>query len=221
MNATFRSLLCLSILLGSPALAQDAPQAFGTLNIISLISDAAPCEVTLAGKKLNPEGLKTADITGWFFIPAGSHIMHIQHPTLGEIDGTIEVAQGSTQAIVIFLHPSKRTQSAGKPLPPDIRIRRFPAFQTPKGFALKAASMLVEPTRYTIGPDTFTLQKAKPIDIPKWNGSGFTVAFSDQPIASIPSSEDSGSYYLFLAENPDGKHTSALVSADPIAIPEP
>lgn len=221
MKGNFSKILCSLAILCALASAQEEQQAFGTLNILSLVSGETACEVSLSGKTVMPEGLKAGNTTGWFFIPAGKHDMRIEHPEYRDASGTIDVPQGSTQVIVIFPQASKRTKTDGTPYPPEIRIRRYPAFETPKGFALKAASMLEEPARYSIGENVFSFEKALAIDIPNWNGNGFKVSQGGATLASISHREDRGSYYVFFAANPDGTHLAGIVHANPIAIPKP
>ncbi|QTN32987.1 PEGA domain-containing protein [Akkermansiaceae bacterium] len=221
MKGISRKILCALAILSAPAAAQEEEQEFGTLNILSLVAGDTPCEVKLSGQAVMPDGLKAGNTTGWFFIPAGKHEMRIGHPEFRDASGTIEVAKGSTQVVVVFLMPSKRIKVDGTPYPPDLRIRRYPAFETPKGFALKAASMLEEPARYSIGGKTFSFEKADAIDIPNWNGNGFKVSQGEKTLASISNREDRGSYYVFFAGNPDGTHLAGIVHANPIAIPKP
>lgn len=194
---------------------------FGTMNILNLVSSETSCEVTLGGKSVMPDGLTSGNTTGWFYVPAGQHQMNIEHPDFGNASGPVAIPKDSTQVVVIFLQPSARKKPDGTPMPPDLRIRRFPAFETARGFALKAVSMLEEPTRYTIGPNTFTFEKATPIDIPSWNGGGFTIAHGNETIATVTNREDRGSYYVFFSPNPDGKHLAGIVLSNPIIAPKP
>lgn len=219
MKTLYKALPLLCFIFAQAKAQED--QEFGTLNILSLVSSPTSCEVTLGGKTVMPEGLSSGNSSGWFFIPAGDHQMNIEHPDFKKASGSISVAKDSTEVIVIFLQPTTRKKPDGTPMPPNLRIRRYPAFETSKGFALKAASMQETPERYQIGETSFNFEKSTAIDIPKWNGGGFSISHSGKVVATVPNREDKGSYYLFFAKNPDGKHLAGFVLSNPIVVPEP
>ena len=131
---------------------------FGFLNIVNLIPGDIPADVTLGGKELIPEGMKSADFTGWFVIPVGAKSITIalrkqedEKPAIAKASGNIEVGEGLSNVIAMFLQPDPRIKPDGTPYPPKIRIKSFPAFAS-KGYGLRFVSTCATEERFQIGP---------------------------------------------------------------------
>lgn len=198
---------------------------YGFLNIVNLIPGDIPADVTLDGKKLVPGGMKPADFTGWFVIPAGAKSITISlgkkedaKPAIAKASGSIEVGEGLSNVIAVFLQPDPRVKPDGTPYPPKIRIKSFPAYDS-KGFGLQFVSTSATDQRFQIGPLRLESKPLEPIRIGKWSGAGFEIMHEGKAVGKTAGSSEPGSFYLFVGAGEDGGFMTVLTRADPQATP--
>ena len=197
------SLLAACCLFATGLHAQEG-DGYGFMNIVNLIPGDVPAAVTLDGKELVPGGMKSGDFTGWFVIPVGSKSLTIapgnkgdEKPAIAKASGNIEVGEGQSNVVAMFLQPDPRVKADGAPYPPRIRIRSFPAFAS-RGFGLKFVSTCAIDKRFQIGPLRLDAKPLQPIDIEKWSGAGFEVMHNGKAIGKTAGSSEPGSFYLFV-----------------------
>jgi hypothetical protein len=205
--------------------AQEEGDGFGFLNIVNLIPGDTPAEVEIGGKKLVPGGMKSGDFTGWFVVPVGSKSLAIavekpegEAAAIAKATGEIQVTEGAANVVAMFLQPDPRTKPDGTPLPPRIRIKSFPAYDS-RGFGLRFVSMCPEDMRFQIGSLKLDAKPLEPIVIPKWTGAGFEVMHNGKPVGKTAGSTEPGSFYLFTAPGEAGAFITVLTRSDPQVIP--
>lgn len=218
------SLLLAAFLLATSLHAQEG-DGFGFLNIVNLIPGDTPAAVTIDGKELMPGGMKSGDFTGWFVVPIGAKAISIAlekqeegKPHIRKESGSIEVAEGLSTVVAMFLQPDPRVKEDGTPYPPKIRIKSFPAYES-RGFGLKFVSMEPADGRFQIGPLNLEAKPLEPIAIPKWSGAGFEVMQDGAVIGKTAGSTEPGSFYLFVGPGVNGEHITILTRADPQETP--
>jgi hypothetical protein len=218
MKNLFKSLALLSALI-TPLSAQTEGVGYGFLNIANLIPGTDSCQISIGGEVLVPDGLKASSYTGWFMVKPGSKSIKI---TVGELDtasGTVQIIEGIGNLVGIFLEPDKRVDSEGKPFPPKIRIKSFPTYN-PRGYGLKFVSLCPDEGRFQLGNLKFDAEPLKPVDIPKWNGSGFEILRSGESIGKAAGSPESGAFYLLVGTDSEGAYSTVLVSTNPQEVPD-
>lgn len=214
-----------AICLLSTGLHAQEGDGYGFLNIVNLIPGDIPADVTLGGKELIPGGMKSADFTGWFVIPVGAKSITIdldkqedEKTAIAKASGNIEVAEGLSNVVAIFLQPDPRVKSDGATYPPKIRIKSFPAF-TSKGFGLKFVSTCATDKRFQIGPLRLDSKPLQPIEIEKWSGAGFEIAHNGKAIGKTAGSSEPGSFYLFVGDGEKGGFMTVLTRSDAQTTP--
>ncbi|MFK7851255.1 MAG: hypothetical protein AB8D78_09780 [Akkermansiaceae bacterium] len=205
-------------LLGPCADAQEGA-GWGFVNIANLIPIGKACEIRIGGETVVPDGLKGGDYTGWFMVKPGSKSMSISLGDLDEAKGNIQVTEGAGNLVAIFLEPNKRLDDEGKPLPPKIRIKSFPTYQT-RGFGLKVVSLLPEKSRFQFGNKKLEAEPMKPMKLTNWNGSGFKIQCNGKPIGNVSKAEENGAFYLLVGTDLNASFASVLVSSNPQEVPE-
>lgn len=193
-------------------------QSYGFLNVVNMIPSANACEINIAGKILVPGGLKSAAETGWFMLPVGSNKISIDHSEHEKFASNINIAEGVSNLIVIYLHASERMQADGRPFPPQIRFATVGAFES-KGFALKALSLYPETRHFQFAREAVELEFLKPTDVPKWTGGGFQIQLNNHSIGEVPRGRERASYLLLLGTDHQGKNLTTIVNADPQKLP--
>lgn len=218
------SLFAALCLLATGLHAQEG-DGYGFLNIVNLIPGEIPADVTLAGKELIPGGMKSADFTGWFVIPGGTKTITIalqkqedETPALAKASGSIEVGEGLSNVVAMFLQPDPRVKPDGTPYPPKIRIKSFPTFAS-KGYGLKFVSTCATDKRFQIGPLKLDSKPLQPIEIQKWSGAGFEMTYNGKAIGKTAGSSEPGSFYLFVGDGEDGGFMTVLTRSDPQKTP--
>lgn len=192
---------------------------WGFLNIANLIPMAESCEISIGGETVVPDGLKGGDYTGWFMVKKGSKTISISLGELDESKGDIQIVEGAGNLIGIYLEPDKRLDKEGKPLPPKIRIKSFPTYET-KGFGLRFVSLLPEKSRFQLGGMKVEAEAWKPLEVPKWNGGGFEILHTGKSIGKIPKADENGSFYLLVGTDHQDAFASVLVSSNGQEVPE-
>lgn len=198
---------------------------YGFLNIVNLIPGEIPADVTLDGKKLVPGGMKPSDFTGWFVIPVGAKSMTIalekegvDKPAIAKASGNLEVGDGLSNVVAMFLQPDPRIRPDGTPYPPRIRIRSFPAFGS-KGYGLKLVSTCNTDKRFQIGPLRLEAKPCQPIPIERWSGAGFEIMHGGKAIGKTAGNSEPGSFYLFVGAGENGRFMTVLTRADAQTTP--
>ena len=212
------SIFALTLAMLLPVSAQEG-EGYGFLNIANLVPGDVPCVVKIGGETLVPDGMKGGTYTGWFMCKNGAKTIEISLGELGKESGTIQVTEGDGKLIGIYLEPSKRTNADGKPLPPRLRIRSFPTYES-KGFGLKLVSLNPEVCRIHLGSLKIEAKPYEAIEVPKWNGGGFELTCNGKPVGKISSRSEGGAFYLLVGSDPQGRSTSTLVSVNQQEVPE-
>lgn len=200
-------------------LAAQTGDGYGFLNIANLIPGKEPCAITIGGETLVPDGLRAGTYTGWFMVKAGTKTMSITMGELNKASGNIVITEGVANLIGIYLEPDKRIDPEGKSYPPRIRTKTFPAYDT-KGFGLRFVSLCPEEKRFQLGNLKFQAEPLKPVEIPKWNGSGFEIICAGQEIGRTTGVSESGAFHMLVGTDHNGAYTSVLVSTNHQEVPE-
>ncbi len=223
MRNPFR-LVAVCCLLATGAHGQEG-DGYGFMNVVNLIPGDIPAEVTVDGKELLPDGMKSGDFTGWFVIPIGTKSLTIElgkkgyeKPAIEKASGNIEVGEGQSNVVAIFLQPDSRVKADGVPYPPKIRIKSFPAFSS-SGFGLRFVSTCATDKRFQIGPLRVDAKALQPIEIEKWSGAGFEVMHNGKAIGKTAGSSEPGSFYLFVGEGEGGDFMTVLTRSDAQVTP--
>ncbi|MEP2776772.1 MAG: hypothetical protein ABJQ29_11290 [Luteolibacter sp.] len=211
------SLIAASSVLLLPASAQEG-EGYGFLNIANLIPGDVPCEISIGGENLVPDGLQSGTYTGWFMVKTGPKDMEVSLNEFQEGSGTIQITEGEGKLIGIYLEPDKRTNSEGRPYPPRIRIRSFPIYET-RGYGLKFVSLYPEHTRFQLGPLKIEAKPFDPVEIPNWNGGGFEISSNGKPAGTVTGSSEGGAFYLLVGTDAGGGNAAVLVSANKQEVP--
>lgn len=196
-----------------PALTAQEEETYGYVNIVNLIPAETPCKIEIGGKDLVPEGLKSGDDTGWFLLPVGSRSIEISHGELDEASGKLEIEDSKDNLIVIFLERPATPKKEGKEVPPKIRIKSFPTYES-KGFGLRIASTCPDNNRFHIGPHKFDLKPFIGEAVKGWTGSPFEILHGGEKIGRVKGSAESGSFYVFVGTDHKGNFVTALASSD-------
>ncbi len=213
--ASFLAFIILALL---PLAAQQG-DGYGFLNITNLIPGETPCEISIGGEEVVKGGLGSGAHTGWFMVGNGSKTLTISMAGLDPASGSIEITEGAGNLVGIFLEPDKRRKPDGKPYPPKLRIKSFPTYES-KGFGLKFVSLCPGDNRFKLGPLNLDPKRFAPVEIPKWNGSGFEVFCNGDSIGNAGGSSESGAFYLLVGTDSKGGYVSALVNSDRQEVPE-
>lgn len=223
MKKQIKSALIASFALLPAASAEDV--GYGFLNIVNLIPGDIPAEITIDGKKLMPEGIPAGIATGWFMVPKSEKSMSISldqpedtEPKIRMASGTIPIEEGISNLVTVFLHPDIRQNRDGKPSPPVIRIRSFPAYGE-KGFALRLVSTSAETHRFAFGPNNIEAKPFEIIQIPNWNGGGFEIMHNGKAIGQTTPNTEPGPFYLFISQNPEGEFVTVLTRSGKQSVP--
>lgn len=217
MRTPFKIFAIVSALL-LPLSAQEG-EGYGFLNIANLIPGDIPCEITIGGEILKDDGLKSGKYTGWFMVRNGSKNLKVSLGELESASGSITITEGKGNLIGIYLEPDPRRDSEGRPNPPRIRIKSFPTYET-SGFGLKFVSLYPEQSRFQLGPLKIDAKPFEPVEIPKWNGSGFEITHNGESAGRISGSSEGGAFYLLAGADQQGGKAAVLVSADNQEVPE-
>lgn len=199
-------------------LSAQEGDGYGFLNIANLIPGNEACEITIGGETLVPDGLESSSYTGWFMVRPGAKTLTVNLGELDKASGAIQIVEGAGNLIGIYLEPNKRLDSEGKPLPPKIRIKSFPTYDS-RGFALKFVSLFPAESRFQLGSLKFEAEPFKPVEIPKWNGGGFEILQEGKSIGKASGSSESGSFYLLIGTDNKGAYASVLVSSNHQEVP--
>lgn len=200
-------LLILTIFAAIPSMAQEA---YGYLNLVNMVPGNKACDILIDSKNPSGEGLKSADDTGWFLFPIGTHSITIGMDGLKEQKGTLEIKEGEGTLIAIFLQADPKLDKDGKPSPPLLRIKKLPTIAT-EGLSLHLVSLCPLDKRFQLGASHIEVEQFKVIDIPNWTGAGFKIRRNGNDIAEIPNRREKEPYYLLVADDLEGKYTAALV----------
>lgn len=226
MKSLFDKIACsvafLATAILGPLAAQETPTAYGFLNVVNATPWEKPCKIELAGKDLNPDGLAAATATGWFMIPTGNSGIVLNAEGLDKASGSVDVAEGQSQLLVIFLEPNPRKDPDGKPLPPKMKIKRCNALDNDlakSGFYLKMISLCPGENRFVIGQKPFVSKLFEEVEIPNWSGGGFEINFNQKPIGQISMESEKGPFYLFIGTDNLGKYCSLTVRAEKQGLP--
>ena len=209
----------LALFLSAFRVSGQEGDGWGFVNIANLIPSTEPCEISIGGETVVPDGLKGGDYTGWFMVKKGSKSLKISLGELDEAKGNIDIVEGAGNLIGIYLEPSKRLDKEGKPLPPKIRIKSFPTYDS-RGFGLRFVSLLPEKSRFQLGSMRIEAEALKPLKVPKWNGGGFEISRGGKPIGTIAKAEENGAFYLLVGTDHQGSFASILVSSNAQEVPE-
>lgn len=191
---------------------------YGFFNVVNMIPSANPCEIQLATKNLVPKGLQQGMETGWFMVPAGKHSMIARHSVHKEYSTHINVVDGISQIIVIFLNANEPSQADKEQKSANIQFAMLPAYES-KGFALKAISTSPGKKRYQLAKNQIDLEFLKETDVPNWTGGGFTIQFNGHQIGSVSRGRERCSSYLIISTDHAGNFITAMANADIQQLP--
>jgi hypothetical protein len=218
MKSPFKKLFAATLLfLATSASGQEEGERNGFINVVNMIPTTPACTVLIDSSDLMPGGLKSGTGSGWFSMSSRSVTLEIEAPGCEAASGSVDLPADSSQVVVIFLEPSTKKDSDGKPLPPAIKIKRFPSLEKSKGYSLALASTCEIETRFTIAKQSHTVPRFGTIPIPGWNGAGFSIAKDGKVIGSVTDPNEKGPYYLFISNSGD-EYLTSLVSALPQAL---
>ncbi len=212
MRKFIKNLLLVGFLGLSQASAQDETR-YGYVNIVNLIPAESGCFITIDGTELVPNGLKAGESTGWFLLPVGSKALKISQGELAEESGKLPVVDSEETFIAIYLQPNPKLGDDGKPLPPRIRIKDFPTFNS-KGFGLRVASTCPATQRFELGKNKIELEQFKYITVPGWGGGAFEISHNGKPIGDAFAKNEPGAFYLLIGTDLKGNYTTALTRSD-------
>ncbi len=200
------------------AKAQEAGNGF--LNIANLVPAEKSVNISVMGKELVPGGLKSIESTGWFIVPAGTHALSLASEGCKSAEGNITVTDNASTLYVIYLEPSKKTSDDdNKPLPPQLRIKRCPAFAVKKGHYIEVMSVCATEEPFVIGKKNILLEPFVSKEIPGWAGGAFTTEHLNKEIGSCAGSQEKGSYQLLIGTDHRGKYSSLLVRSETQELP--
>lgn len=201
-----------------PLMAAEADQGF--LNIANCVPVDHACTITIMGKDLVPGGLKAAESTGWFILPAGEHAVSLQIEGYDKARGTISVKPLLSNLCVLFLElPQQKIDKDGKEILPQLRIKRYDALAIQKQHQLKVVSFCPNQVPFHIGQHSLALALYEPQEIANWNGGAFAIKHDSKVIGTCSGAQEKGSYMLLLATDHKGKFCSQLVRNEPQKLP--
>ncbi len=209
--------LLIAAIFVSHAFAQDK-QSHGFLNVVNLVPSDTVIHITLADKKLVPSGLKAAEQTGWFMIPAGSARLEIGHADYQKHRAPLTIHDGVSQIIVIFLRYADPPKTAKADETPALQITSLPAYAS-KGHGIKAVSLIQNTQAFQFSKYQLELEYLNISEMPNWTGNTFEIKHNGKKIGEIDRSRERASHYLLLATNGKDKYLTTLVNADVQRLP--
>jgi hypothetical protein len=214
---TIFSILVIIALCQGRGIAQEQPPR-GLINLVNLIPGNVPCNVSLNGKEMLPGGMKSGAETGWFALPAGRLQISAKSGAAIPVTAGMELTENTGTVIAIFIKPSLKTDTEGKPLPPDIQLKGFPTHEGGK-HGLRIISLCPEERIFGFGSVKTKALPLEPIVIKAWTGAAFDVSYGGNPIGTVCASPQKANFYVFIAPGTDGSFFAAAANSDQLGIP--
>ncbi len=218
LSRPLRLIAALVLAPSMPTQAQD-PVTAGFVNLVNLIPSDKPCKIGLGGKDVVPGGLASAQATGWFIVPTGTHQITLEVQGYATGSGAVELAPTQSSMFVIFLEANAKPNPDGKPVVPKVKIKRFEAIEDKGGFFLKLASLCPGENSFLIGPNPFALKTFQETEVPNWNGGGFKISRDQSVIGQVLPELEKDPFYLFIGTDHAGKYCTTLVRASKQDLP--
>lgn len=187
---------------------EEPPPQYGFLELINAIPSDARLNVTIDGKELVRDGIRSGAATGGFLLPVGSHQATFSIEGIPSREGKLEVELGVTKTYVIY--PKKNEGKDAKENPIILSLRKIDGPLKKSGYAVVVTSFCPNKEQIKINKKTVELEFAKTQEFSGWAGGPMQVFRQDKKIG-VFLVEEKGTYHLIVATDHQGRYLSSFV----------